>query len=67
MAYKKSGIRNILPVTLPCKKAMYNSREEAEDMIRYLRENRGGKELSVYKCEVCGFWHLTSRSEKGFR
>jgi hypothetical protein len=42
---------------------MYNSAEEAEDVIRYIRENRDGQEIHVYKCTVCGFWHLTSKSK----
>ena len=23
-----------------------------------------GKQLNVYKCKYCGFWHLTSRSRR---
>lgn len=61
MAYKLTGKKKILSVDPPCKKTMYNSQEDAEDMIRYIEENRGGKELRAYKCSVCGFWHLTSR------
>jgi len=41
---------------------MYNSPEEARDMISYLMQNKGARELSAYKCIICGFWHLTSKS-----
>lgn len=47
----------------PCRKTIYHSREEAEDIIKYITENRGGRELFAYKCYICGFWHLTSRQK----
>ena len=62
MAYKPSNFNSIDPIAPACKKAMYNSREEAEDMIRYIQENRIVKELQTYKCTTCGMWHLTSKS-----
>jgi hypothetical protein len=40
---------------------MYNSLIVAKESIGYLQENKGAKDLSVYKCSVCGFWHLTSK------
>jgi len=61
MAYKLSNIKKITPVNPPCKKTMYNSLEDARDMIRYINENRSTRELHAYKCPVCGFWHLTSK------
>jgi len=61
MGYKFPNIKKIDPIELPCKKTMYNSFEEAQDMIRYIKENRGGKEIHAYKCTTCGFWHLTSK------
>lgn len=42
---------------------MYNSRAEAEDMIRYIRETRIARELRAYHCFICGKWHLTSKRE----
>jgi len=63
MGYKLSNIRNIQSVEPPCKKTIYYSEEEAKDMIRYLQENRTGKQIHTYKCEICGFWHLTSKSK----
>jgi len=44
---------------------MYNSLIDAKESLDYLQENKGVKDLSVYKCSVCGFWHLTSKS-KGY-
>jgi len=62
MAFKKSNLKRTNPVEPPCRKTMYNSHDEALDMIRYIKENREGKDLRAYKCSVCGFWHLTSKS-----
>ena len=62
MSYKLTN-KNISPVNPPCRKTIYNSLEEAQDMIRYISEKRGGREIRAYKCTVCGFWHLTSRTK----
>jgi hypothetical protein len=51
------------PLEPLCKKTAYHTFEEAQDIIKYIREKRAGKEIHPYKCEVCGFWHLTSKSE----
>ena len=50
MAYKASNFKSISPIAPACKKTIYNSREEAEDMIKYIQENRFVKELHAYKC-----------------
>jgi hypothetical protein len=63
MGYRQPKIKNIDPVEPPCKKKIYYTPEEASDMIKYLRENRTNKPISVYKCTICGFWHLTSRTK----
>jgi hypothetical protein len=63
MGYKLSNIKKISPIELPCRKTMYNTIEEAQDMIRYIEENRGGRQIHAYKCTTCGFWHLTSKSK----
>jgi len=62
MGYTHSNLKKADPIEPLCKKAIYNSMEEAMDMISYIKENRGGKDLKAYKCNVCGFWHLTSKS-----
>jgi hypothetical protein len=61
MVYKHSDMKKISPVEPVCKKTIYNSMEEAQDMIRYIKENRVVREIRAYKCPVCGFWHLTSK------
>lgn len=61
MSYKSSNRRPPDPISPTCKKTMYQSREEAEDMIRYIQENRIVKDLHAYQCSVCGLWHLTSK------
>lgn len=63
MGYKNPYKKNINPVEPPCKKTIYYSPEEAEDMIRYIKETRRVQKIHAYKCLSCGFWHLTSRSE----
>jgi hypothetical protein len=63
MTYKLSNIKKIDPIELPCKKTMYNSLEEARNMIIYIKENRRVQEIKAYKCVTCGFWHLTSKSK----
>jgi hypothetical protein len=62
MGYKFSKTNKISPIGPSCKKAIYNSPQEAQEMITYIRENRGVKEIHAYKCLICGFWHLTSKS-----
>ena len=61
MKEKPSSRRKIYPIESPCKKTIYNSLIEAKESIVYLQENKFVKDLSVYKCSVCGFWHLTSK------
>jgi hypothetical protein len=60
MTFKISHLRNVYPVESPCKKTMYDSLADATETIEYLKENKGVKNLSAYKCTMCGFWHLTS-------
>jgi hypothetical protein len=63
MGNKLTNIKKVLPIEPPCKKTIYNSPEDAQDMIRYIKENRGVQEIHAYKCNICGFWHLTSKSK----
>jgi hypothetical protein len=62
MGYKLSKIKHTGPIEPRCKKTIYNSPEEAQDMITYIKENRETKEIRAYKCLSCGFWHLTSKA-----
>ena len=61
MRYKTTGKKKIEPFGLPCRKTIYQTREDAEDMIRHITETRTGREIRAYKCDICGFWHLTSK------
>jgi hypothetical protein len=63
MGYKLSNTKKIHPVEPSCKKTIYNSQEEAQEMISYIKDNRSVKEIHSYKCTICGFWHLTSKSK----
>jgi hypothetical protein len=63
MAYKSAKGGRVSPINPSCNKKIYNSLEEAEDMIRYITENRITRELRAYQCSVCGMWHLTSSPE----
>lgn len=63
MAYKLSNTKKVNPVTPACNKTIYNSFEEAEETIRYIKQDRMVQKLSAYKCTICGFWHLTSKSK----
>jgi hypothetical protein len=61
MKHKPLVIRKIHPIEARCKKTIYDSFDDAKASADYLRENKGVKDLSVYKCTICGFWHLTSK------
>jgi hypothetical protein len=61
MKDKPSRLKKIDPIAAPCKKTIYNSLIDAKESIAYLQENKFVKDLSAYKCSVCGSWHLTSK------
>jgi hypothetical protein len=61
MKSRPSRLKKINPLEVPCKKTIYNSLVEAKEAIAYHQENKFVKNLSAYKCSVCGFWHLTSK------
>jgi hypothetical protein len=63
-AFKISNKPGIAPIEPPCRKTIYTSREEAEAAIAYIREKRRVREIHAYKCTICRFWHLTSKSGK---
>jgi hypothetical protein len=63
MAKNSSGLKHPTPLEPACKKTIYNSQEEAQDMINYIREIRTVRDIRPYKCNICGFWHLTSRTK----
>ena len=61
MHYKKIYHKKTDPLEPVCKKTVYYSLEEAQEMIRYISETRITKGIRAYKCDLCGFWHLTSK------
>jgi hypothetical protein len=63
MGYKPSDKTKIPPIEPPCKKTMYNSLEDAQAIINHIKENRIARDIHAYKCTICGFWHLTSKSK----
>lgn len=62
MAYKSRKRGPVEPIGPSCRKKIYHSKAEAEEMIRYIGETRITKPLQAYQCEICGMWHLTSSS-----
>jgi hypothetical protein len=63
VAYKTSNFESLDPIGPSCKKTIYNSLEEAREMIRHINENRVVRDLNAYQCPSCGMWHLTSKSK----
>jgi hypothetical protein len=61
MRYKVSRKKKVDPVNSPCRKVMYNSPEDAQKAIEHIQEDKWVKDLTAYKCSVCGSWHLTRR------
>lgn len=73
-----SGSTNTEIVKKKCWKIAYNSFREAQGVINYSRKHRykdgkrmnrlvgeKGKQLQrSYKCDECGFWHITSQKER---
>ena len=60
--YKTSNYSSFDPITPSCNKTIYNTQEEAQDVIRHITETRVVRELYAYECETCGMWHLSSKS-----
>ncbi|MGE5418678.1 MAG: hypothetical protein ACM3UT_00770 [Chloroflexota bacterium] len=61
---KYTGRQRIEPIQPPCKKTIFQSQEEANDMIRHINETRVTRNIRAYECPVCGYWHLTSKQGK---
>lgn len=72
-------IDNVASTEPLCKKIMYKSFRDAQEAINYARghhhytngkrvNRRMGKKdirpLRSYKCDDCGFWHLTSQPKE---
>jgi rubrerythrin len=57
-ARERKRERQEATATTFCGKTQYPSEGEA---VKGKRRVRGVKDLRVYKCGVCGYWHLTSK------
>jgi hypothetical protein len=65
MKYNVFGSDKPTPISPPCRKKIYDTREAAMDAIQHMESVRHVK-LSAYQCSICGFWHLTSgEKDKG--
>ena len=64
MKYRPFKKERIDPIDFPCKKEVNYTLEDAQMMIRHIEETRVTRKIRAYKCNVCGFWHLTSRAGK---
>ena len=64
MKYRPFKKERIDPIDFPCKKEVYYTLEDAQMMIRHIEETRVTRKIRAYRCNVCGFWHLTSRAGK---
>ena len=62
--YNLQGKKNVSPLDPACRKTIYHTREEALDMIQYIAENKTSKTIRAYQCDICGLWHLTSKTGK---
>ncbi|MCU0408028.1 MAG: hypothetical protein MUD02_03675 [Bacteroidales bacterium] len=63
MAYRLNNNMSAAPLEARCRKEAYTSMEDARAMARYINETRSSREIRVYKCPVCEYWHLTSRGK----
>lgn len=59
MTYKILN-KKVQPLEPSCAKTAYYSKEDAQEMIEYLQEEKGKKGVKTYQCSKCGMWHLTS-------
>jgi hypothetical protein len=73
-----NNIISVIRTKYECGKIQYNSFKEAQAVINYGKNHRryingrrvnrrvGKKDIRPirsYKCEICGFWHLTSQPD----
>lgn len=61
MKYKIPENKKLHPIESPCKKTIYDTQDQAKEMIIYLKNEKGIKDLQTYQCHICGLWHLTSK------
>lgn len=61
MKYNIPENKKVNPIESPCKKTIYDTQEMAKEMIEYLKNEKGIKDLHSYQCFQCGLWHLSSK------
>lgn len=49
---------------MDCYKHGYDSKEEANKVMRQISKRGGNSPKRAYKCKDCNKWHLTSRGIK---
>ena len=64
MKYRPLKKEKIDPIDYSCRKEVYYTLEDALMMIRHIEETRVTRKIRAYRCNVCGFWHLTGSPEK---
>ena len=47
-----------------CNKVNYVSRRDARSAARWMERTRGVTSQHAYRCQRCGFWHLTTMSRE---
>lgn len=47
-----------------CEKQSFKKREDATDMLIGLSKKHKKQKFRVYKCDLCGFFHLTTLTKK---
>jgi hypothetical protein len=64
LALRAAGFRTVVlvrtPVICPTGKCRFETRDRAE---RIVPRSHNGYRLFVYKCDLCGAWHLTKRPQ----
>jgi hypothetical protein len=78
IVYTKSEFKATVVKDHECHKVRYRSYRDAQSIIncvkhprRYARGRKAGrrvgkkdiKPIRSYRCEICGFWHLTSQQD----
>ena len=53
---------------LPCEgKNQYKTEAEAQDAAEFHMLEDMTVELAIYKCTICGYWHMTSQQPVDWR
>jgi hypothetical protein len=50
--------------SLVCNKRRFRGEKEAEEAAEFQMLENMNINLSIYKCDLCGYWHLTRSNKK---